>query len=606
METRRKNTLCFKLLLFKILVFITSAVVAQDLSFKENELIDIGAGQQFKILRCRHEGAKQECEVMHYVNVRQQGNSFWLLAKNINEGVRAGKFMDRKMELAETGKAPKTSIKKSFTNQPGVTDKKTGLHNSVVLAVNNYLKAGLPAPDTLAIPKVRDSSMVNQEKQERDTIITIMKDSIKKRADTFQKETTQAIPVVTPTEPLVSADSVTAKKLSVFIDCSNTSCDMNYIRTNITIVDFLLDRTAADVHVLINQQRTGSGGSSIQMIFYGQQKFAGIHDTLTVNVEPNSTDFESRAEMLQGIKAGILPFLLKTPYAKYIEVNLNPVQQKSLQPISVTKDVWNYWVFTIGGSGTFNSGQVYKSTEASSYIIAGRTTDKLKVSFSGSNNYNFYKYSYNDNVTSYEYEILNRYFLIQHSLIASLGSHWGMGYQVAYSKSTFSNNKSRLYGKTAVEYSIFPYKDVNTRLFTISYGLDVRANNYYETTIYFLKDEILVGQMAQADLAFNQKWGTFSSTIAYSNYFKDASLNNLSASLKLYFRITGGLSFNIYANGSRVRDQVYLVKGSANIQDVLTRRRQLGSEYNFSSGVGLIFRFGSKLNNFVNRRMDNL
>ena len=147
---------------------------------------------------------------------------------------------------------------------------------------------------------------------------------------------------------------------------------------------------------------------------------------------------------------------------------------------------------------------------------------------------------------------------------------------------------------------------MNTRFFTISYGLDVRANKYYDSTIYFLKDQILSGHIAQAALSFNQKWGTFSSTIAYINYFKDASLNNISDSLKFYIRITGGLFFNVYTYGSRVRDQVYLVKGSAAIQDVLTRRRQLASEYNFSSGIGLNFRFGSKLNNFVNARMNGL
>ena len=109
------------------------------------------------------------------------------------------------------------------------------------------------------------------------------------------------------------------KKLSVFIDC-NTGCDMNYIRTDLTIVDFLLDMKAADVHVLVNEQKTGSGGSSIQMIFYGQHKYKSNPDTLIVNIAPNSTEFERREEMLKGIKRGLIPFLLKTGYAKYIDV----------------------------------------------------------------------------------------------------------------------------------------------------------------------------------------------------------------------------------------------------------------------------------------------
>lgn len=62
----------------------------------------------------------------------------------------------------------------------------------------------------------------------------------------------------------------------------------------------------------------------------------------------------------------------------------------------------------------------------------------------------------------------------------------------------------------------------------------------------------------------------------------------------------------LFTSGARVRDQVYLVKGKATEQYVFTRRRQLASEYNFSSGLGLNFRFGSKLNNFVNARLEKL
>ena len=60
------------------------------------------------------------------------------------------------------------------------------------------------------------------------------------------------------------------ERLKVFIDCSNTWCDMDFIRTEINIVDFLADRLASDVHVLITSQNTGSGNNQYQMIFYGQ------------------------------------------------------------------------------------------------------------------------------------------------------------------------------------------------------------------------------------------------------------------------------------------------------------------------------------------------
>jgi hypothetical protein len=63
----------------------------------------------------------------------------------------------------------------------------------------------------------------------------------------FKKEKTRSVD-----RPAVqSLDSPATKKLSVFVDC-NTYCDMNFIRTELTLVDFLLDRTVADVHILIS------------------------------------------------------------------------------------------------------------------------------------------------------------------------------------------------------------------------------------------------------------------------------------------------------------------------------------------------------------------
>jgi hypothetical protein len=53
------------------------------------------------------------------------------------------------------------------------------------------------------------------------------------------------------------------------------------------------------------------------------------------------------------------------------------------------------------------------------------------------------------------------------------------------------------------------------------------------------------------------------------------------------------------------RDQIFLPKGGATSQEVLTRRRQLASGYNIYSYFGLNYRFGSKLNNFVNPRFDD-
>lgn len=55
-----------------------------------------------------------------------------------------------------------------------------------------------------------------------------------------------------------SLDEMKKAAPKVFLD--GARIDMDYIRTEITFVNYVRDRKEADVHVLITQQRTGGGG----------------------------------------------------------------------------------------------------------------------------------------------------------------------------------------------------------------------------------------------------------------------------------------------------------------------------------------------------------
>ncbi len=171
-----------------------------------------------------------------------------------------------------------------------------------------------------------------------------------------------------------------SQRLKVFVDCSNTWCDNTFIRTEINIVDFLLDRIAADVHILITSQQNGSGGSQFQMIFYGQNRFKNITDTLKYNLDPNATDSERRDAMVKYIKLGLTPFIMKTDYAGEINIQMKKAEQKANEKNinTNTKDKWNYWVFRLGASGNLSMDKVYKSNSYRTNISADRTTDKLK------------------------------------------------------------------------------------------------------------------------------------------------------------------------------------------------------------------------------------
>lgn len=395
-------------------------------------------------------------------------------------------------------------------------------------------------------------------------------------------------------------------KLKVFIDCSNTRCDIRFIRTEINLVDFMLDRVASDVHILVTKQRTGSGGSKYQLIFFGQNRFNNLQDTLQFNTDPNATDFEQRDLLIKYIKLGLAPYVAKTNAAKDVIISFKRTEKISDKKDSVIKDPWNYWVYKVGLNGNLSKDEVYKNSSLSVRLSVNRVTEELKTGFELRNGKNQTIFKIDDGNGNIEKIIIkNNDYNFQHYLVKSLGAHWSYGYEAALSRSTFSNNKNRAILTTGIEYAIFPYKEVNTKFFTASYSVDIRRNSYFDTTLYDKTKETLIGQGIESNFAFNQKWGTVSFGAKYHNYFHNWKLYKIGFNSQVDIRVTGGLSFNIYTSAELTRDQIFLPKGGATPQEVLTRRRQLASGYNFYTFFGINYRFGSKLNNFVNPRFDN-
>jgi hypothetical protein len=142
-----------------------------------------------------------------------------------------------------------------------------------------------------------------------------------------------------------SAQDNKPKRLKVFIDCTSTWCDMTYFRTEINVVDFLLDRVASDVHVLVTSLRNGSGARQYQFIFYGQNQFKIYKDTLQMVADPNATDFEIRQGMVSYIKMGLAPLVAKTQQANKVFITMKTEEEADSSLASQTKDKWNFLGF---------------------------------------------------------------------------------------------------------------------------------------------------------------------------------------------------------------------------------------------------------------------
>jgi hypothetical protein len=401
------------------------------------------------------------------------------------------------------------------------------------------------------------------------------------------------------------AQQAIPSKLKVFIDC-HSGCDMTYMRSEINIVDFVLDRIAADLHVLITDQNTGSGGDKYQLIFFGQNQFKNNGDTIYFDNDANNTDFEERQLLIKYLKLGLTPYITKTKMAQYISIGMkidNAGSEVKKDTTAQTKDPWNYWVYNTRLSGSINSDAVYKNSNYYGSVSASRVTEDLKIVFELEGGKERTSYETEDS-SGVKQKIINKNnnYEFSHYLVKSINTHWSYAYHASLSRSTFSNNKQRSHFRAGIEYNIFPYKQVNTKFFTIAYIADIRRNSYFDTTLYEKTKETLSGHAIETNLSFNQKWGTIGFGLDYHNYFHNWKYFNLEANMELEIRITGGLSFSIYTSAELIRDQIYLPKEKASTEEILTRRRQIASGYSLNAHFGVSYRFGSKLNNFVNPR----
>ena len=175
-------------------------------------------------------------------------------------------------------------------------------------------------------------------------------------------------------------------KLGVFIDgCGgDRACDLDYIRSEITAVDFYRDNQKADVFLLINANRSGGGGRQYQLIFIGQQNIhAGRTDTLYVDNKQTDTDFEVRKKLTRFIKLGLAPYVAKTKAGESIEINMKTNSAILEDSTEVTIDKWNYWVFNLGSDANIEIEELSSDINIGGNININRITDEWKISVSG-------------------------------------------------------------------------------------------------------------------------------------------------------------------------------------------------------------------------------
>ena len=386
--------------------------------------------------------------------------------------------------------------------------------------------------------------------------------------------------------------------LKLFIEC--TDCDIEFIKREVTYVNYVRDPKEAQVHVLVSYQYSGSGGKEYKLFFTGQKDYTGMNDTIIFATNVNNTTDEIRTDFLHSLQVGLIRYVAKTNLIKDISIKYDAPTSTS-----EVKDKWNSWVFNLGSNAWGEAEKSIRSTSVNSYLTINRVTEKWKYEIYAGHNYNEKRFEITSDSTSSILFSYNKSLYSSVLIVKSLTNHWSTGINVGSNYSTFSNIKLGYFIYPAIEYNIFPYSESSRKQLTFRYTTGYKHNDYMDTTIYNKLNEKLFSESLGIAYKTIQKWGNINIYISGQHYFHDFSKNSLNTSVSAEIRIVKGLSFNIYGSYSFIRNQLSLPKSGANQQDVLLKQKELATNFNYYFSFGLSYTFGSIYNNVVNPRFNN-
>ena len=392
-------------------------------------------------------------------------------------------------------------------------------------------------------------------------------------------------------------DIETLKKSApkAYIECSN--CDLEYIKTEVTFVNYVRDPKEAQVHVLITYQSTGGGGREYTLGFSGQHEFEGINDTVRCYSNRTDTDDEVRRGLVDTLKMGLMSYVARTPIAGRVAVTYAEPERPDFGP-----DKWKFWVFNLSLDGYFSGEKSYGSHSVEASFSANKITPDFKLKMSVSAEYDGDRYVYEDTTTvsrrdSYEFDGL---------VAKGLGEHWSVGAFLEISSSTYENIRLQFQPEPAVEYNVFPYSQSTRRQLRFQYRFGLESVRYRDETIFDKMSETLLRETLSATLDIKEKWGTFYASLSGSNYMHDFSKYQVDLWGGLNFKVLKGFSVYVFGGGSWIHDQLNLVKGDASLEEILLRRRELATTYEYYVGFGLSYTFGSIYTNVVNPRFGSV
>ena len=276
-------------------------------------------------------------------------------------------------------------------------------------------------------------------------------------------------------------DAPGASRLNVFLDCEGRECMVasTFFRTEIDWVNWVRNREDADVHVILTNQTTGSGGNEFQLDFIGREALEDSDDQLFFRSSGTDVEQEELDGVTTTLAIGLARYAALSGFRDFVA--FEPLAPETVDPdarvlgAQEVDDPWNLWVFEVSASGTLDWTDTRDSERISGDFMASRTTPTWKLELHLGANRNVVETLLSD---SSVFESTLTDWAAAGQLVYSVAEHWSVGLISSLARLPRDNQRLRVEVTPAAEYSVFPYEEATRKTLTTRYAIGPTYSDY--------------------------------------------------------------------------------------------------------------------------------
>lgn len=353
------------------------------------------------------------------------------------------------------------------------------------------------------------------------------------------------IALLAPAPVPTQAPAAQPARLRVYLDCD---CFREYVRSELTFVDHVRARESADVHVLGQSRETGGGGREYSLRFVGVARLSRFDLDLKAVTTASDTEDMRRRAVRSTLAAGFLTYISRAGLPGRLEID---VKEAEGAPPRAGDDPWNFWVYSLRASAELQAEESQREWEWNVSGSADRVTENWKMSLGARAEQSIETFDLDED-DPFESRRHNRQ--VSGVIVKALGDHWSFGVLGELSSSSFENRSLMVGAAPAIEYNVFPYSQYTRRQLRIQYYMGPVYARYYEITLFGKLRE--TRGLHALNITFDQRepWGTLQARFSLEQFVPETKHYRLEFNGDVNIRIIRGLSLNIEAGASRIRD----------------------------------------------------